>query len=224
MAIEGPLERIFTFKGDRSPQSAYDPTDPESYEQFIQALISDAKDYEDSILAPKRDEAQRYYYGMLPDLGRNDDAAVRVEDPNATYDEISGTVDKPSKSTYVSTDVRDAVLMMLPSLVRIFAASENVIALVPRTPQDEAMAEQATNYVNFVFWQDNQGFLLLYGAFKDALTLKTGFAKWWTDDNRATKRKKFVNITTEQAQLILSEDQTAKIVPGSIVQLSLIHI
>ena len=218
MAIEGPLERIFTFKGDRSPQSAYDPTDPESYEQFIQALISDAKDYEDSILAPKRDEAQRYYYGMLPDLGRNDDAAVRVEDPNATYDEISGTVDKPSKSTYVSTDVRDAVLMMLPSLVRIFAASENVIALVPRTPQDEAMAEQATNYVNYCFWQDNQGFLLLYGAFKDALTLKTGFAKWWTDNNRATKRKKFVNITTEQAQLILSEDQTAKIVPGSIVQ------
>ena len=40
-------------------------------------------------------------------------------------------------------------------------------------------ASQATSYVNYVFWNDNQGFLKLYGAFKDALTVKTGFLKWW---------------------------------------------
>ena len=82
------------------------------------------------------------------------------------------------------------------------AASENVVSLVPRSPQDEDMAEQATNYVNFCFWQDNPGFLILYGAFKDALTLKTGFVKWWTDNARTVKRKQFVNIQMEQLQLL----------------------
>jgi hypothetical protein len=93
--------------------------------------------------------------------------------------------------------VRDAVLTMLPSLVRIFAASENVISLVPRSPQDDAMAEQATTYINYVFWQDNPGFLTLYGAIKDALTVRTGFVKWWTDTSKEIKRS-VQNISLEQ--------------------------
>jgi hypothetical protein len=215
------LERLFTFKDGATTPNSYDPGDPATYQHFIHALITDARDYENSVLAPKRDEAQKFYYGLLPSLGvagsPYSDTLI-IEDPNATYEEILGPTEGPSKSSFVSTDVRDAILTMLPSLVRIFAASENVISLVPRSPADDAMAEQATNYVNYVFWQDNAGFLTLYGAFKDALTLKTGFVKWWTDNTRKTKRKEFVNITTEQLQLLLSEDPTAHVVPGSLTQ------
>lgn len=219
MAIDG-VERIFTFKGDGGTPNTYDPGDPDTYRQFIHAMITDSKDYENSVLAPKRDEAQKYYYGMLPNLGglTGYSDTLIVEDPNATFEEILGPTEGPSKSSFISTDVRDAILMMLPSLVRIFAASENVVSLVPRSPQDEEMAEQATNYVNYVFWQDNAGFLTLYGAFKDALTVKTGFVKWWTDNTRATKRKQFQNISMEQLQMLMSEEPTAQVVPGSLVQ------
>jgi hypothetical protein len=216
------IERLFTFK-DGSSQSetpnSYDPGDPDTYKQFIHALITDSRDYENSVLAPKRDEYQKYYYGMLPSLTANgySDTLI-VEDPNATYEEILGPTEGPSKSSFVSTDVRDAVLMMLPSLVRIFAASENPVALVPRSPPDEEMAEQATNYVNYTFWQDNQGFLILYGAFKDALTVRTGYVKWWTDNTKEKKRKQFVSITMEQLQMLLSEDPTAQVMPGSLQQ------
>jgi hypothetical protein len=213
------IERLFyTFKDGETPNS-YDPGDPDTYKQFIHALITDSRDYENSVLAPKRDEAQKYYYGMLPSLsttGYSD--TLIVEDPNATYEEILGPTEGPSKSSFISTDVRDAILMMLPSLVRIFAAAENVISLVPRSPQDDAMAEQATNYVNYVFWHDNAGFLTLYGAFKDALTVRTGYVKWWTDNTKEIKRKQFVNITMEQLQMLLGEDPTAKVVPGSLQQ------
>ena len=218
------IERLFTFKDGSSPSetpNSYDPGDPETYKQFIHALITDSRDYENSVLAPKRDEAQKYYYGMLPSLNPNGSPwsdTLIVEDPNATYEEILGPGEGPTKSSFISTDVRDAVLMMLPSLVRIFAASENVISLVPRTPQDDAMAEQATTYVNYVFWQDNPGFLTLYGAFKDALTVKTGYIKWWTDNSKSIKRKQFVNITMQQLQMLLSEDPSAKVLPGSLQQ------
>ena len=218
------IERLFTFKDGSSPSetpNSYDPGDPETYAQFIHAMITDSRDYENSVLAPKRDEAQKYYYGMLPSLNPNGSPysdTLIVEDPNATYEEILGPGEGPTKSSFVSTDVRDAVLMMLPSLIRIFAASENVVSLVPRTPQDQDIAEQATNYVNYVFWQDNAGFLTLYGAFKDALTIKTGYAKWWTDNTKAIKRKQFVNITMEQLQMLLGEDPSARVVPGSLQQ------
>ena len=74
------------------------------------------------------------------------------------------------------------------------------------------MAEQATNYVNYVFWNDNPGFLTLYGALKDALTVRTGFVKWWSEDQKEVKRKKFLNVTAEQLQMLLAEDSTAKVI------------
>ena len=216
------IEQLFTFKDTSNPNaSSYDPGDPDTYQQYIHALITDARDYENSVLAAKRDEYQKYYYGLLPTLNPNgtpySDTLV-IEDPNATYEEILGPGEAPSKSSFVSTDVRDAILMMLPSLVRIFAASEKVVTLVPRSPPDTQMAEQATNYVNYVFWQDCAGFLTLYGAFKDALTVRTGFCKWWTDNIKSKKTKRFVGITMDQLQLLMSEDPTAQVTPGTLTQ------
>ena len=210
------LERIFATFKEGGQQDAYDPADPASYEYFIQALIRDSRDYEGSVLAPGRDTAQKYYYGYLPSLnpdGSPYSDTLIVEDPTATYEQILGyDQDTAHKSKFVSTDVRDAVMLSLPSLIRLFAASENVVALTPRTQADAAIAEQQTNYINYVFWQDNSGFLVLYGAFKDALTVRTGFVKWWTDDQKETKRKTFINLNQQQIQMLLTQDRTAKVV------------
>jgi hypothetical protein len=214
----GGMERLFYSFKDSGTATQYDPQDPESYAQFIQSLISDCRDYENSVLAKYRDEAQKYYYGMLPSLGANlpsEETSSILQDPNLTFvDILDGKYNDKyqNKSTFVSTDVRDAILSILPSLIRIFAASENVITIVPRTQQEEAIAEQATNYVNYTFWQDNPGFLILYGAFKDAMTVKTGFVKWWTDDNVQTAYKTFVNCNQMQVQLLLQESPGARVV------------
>ena len=138
----------------------------------------------------------------------------RGEDPNQTLGELlnQDKKNRPNRSTFVSTDVKDAIMLMLPSLVRLFGASENPVNLVPRSPTDSDMAEQATSYVNYVFWNDNPGFLNLYGAIKDALTVRTGFLKWWSEDEKEVKRKRFTNINLEQLQMLLAEDPTAKVV------------
>src|SRR4029077_10045593 len=122
------------------------------------------------------------------------------------------TQESVNRSKFVSTDVRDAVMLMLPSLIRLFGASESPVELVPRTAAESDMASQATNYCNYVFWNDNSGFLKLYGAFKDALTVRTGFLKWWTDTRKEFRRKTFTSITAQQIQQILTEDPSAKLV------------
>jgi hypothetical protein len=211
------MERLFYHFKDQTDAtaSAYDPKDPESYKQYVKAMMSDAKDYENSFLAIDRQNAQMYYYGYEPWIGPYNPGQPYIgEDPNATLGEIlnKDNTNSPNRSTYVSTDVRDAVMMMIPSLIRLFGATESPVFLVPRDENEVDQAEQGTDYVNYTFWNDNPGFLILYGAFKDALTVKTGFVKWWSDDHKEIKRKTFLNVTAEQLQMLLSEEPSAKLV------------
>ena len=210
------MERLFYHLKDQTSasSSAYDPSDPESYENYLKTMFSDAKDYENSFLSVDRQTAQLYYYGYEPSIGPYNPGSPYIgEDPNATLGEILNrdNTDQPNRSTYVSTDVRDAVMMMLPSLIRLFAASEAPVYFVPRTEEEVQKAEQITDYVNYTLWNDNPGFLILYGVMKDALTLKAGFVKWWTDDTKEIQRKRFENVSAEQIQLLLSENQNAKL-------------
>ena len=211
------LERIFGhFKDSKSePSATYEPGNPESYEAYLQSMFEDSTDYESAILAGDRSEAQLYFYGYEPSMDYTDvQGPWRGEDPNQTLGELldQDKKNRPNRSTFVSTDVKDAIMLMLPSLIRLFGASENPVNLVPRSSDDSDMAEQATSYVNYVFWNDNPGFLNLYGALKDALTVRTGFMKWWSEDEKEIKRKRFTNITVEQLQMLLAEDPTAKVV------------
>ena len=211
------MERIFaSFKDSAGANTgSYDPGDPESYQQFLNAMIKDARDYEGSVLAAARDYSQKYYYGLLPTLYPDDNPwsdTTIVQDPTATYDQFNkDQEDAANRSSFVSTDVRDAIMLMLPSLIRLFGASESPVELVPRTAAESDMATQATTFVNYTFWNDNPGFLILYGAFKDAMTVKTGFVKWWTDDRKEKRRKTFMGITAQQIQQMLAEEPTATV-------------
>src|SRR4029077_5360241 len=149
------VEQLFAhFKDQRAaPNAVYDPGDPESYESYLLSLMDDSQDYEDSILAGSRSEAQLYYYGYEPAIeggGPSDNLAG--EDPNQTLGELLDRDKKTTvnRSTFVSTDVKDAVLLMMPALIRLFGASESPVFLVPRAEVDADMAEQATSYVNYV--------------------------------------------------------------------------
>jgi hypothetical protein len=211
------MERIFShFKDSEGPRdAAYDPSNPESYETYIKAMMGDARDYEEAFLSVDRNHAQLYYYGYEPWIGPYNPGSPYIgEDPNATLGEIlnKDNTNQPNRSTFVSTDVRDAVMMMLPSLVRLFGASEAPVALVPRSEAEVDTSEQATDYVNYTFWNDNPGFLILYGAIKDALTVKAGFVKWWSDTETEKQTKTFENISDEQIQMLTMEDPSAKVV------------
>ena len=213
------IEQLFaSFKSSPQNVRGFDPSDPDNYDYFVQAMIADSRDYEDSTLARQREEAQAYYYGFKPSLnsdGSPYDQTLYVNDPNATFGDILGHERQDAnRSTFVSTDVKDAILLMLPGLIRLFGATESPVFLVPRTEAEIDTAEQATDYVNYVFWNDNDGFLNLYGAFKDAMTVRTGFIKWWTDNQSEKKRKTYLNLTEDQIGRVQAEDPTAKIVEG----------
>jgi len=77
---------------------------------------------------------------------------------------------------------------------------------VPRSGEDIAMAEQATDYLNYIIQQDNEAVAIFYSVFKDALMNKGGFIKWWWDDSIEVHTHTFENLDEGALGLILQED------------------
>jgi hypothetical protein len=119
------------------------------------------------------------------------------------------------RSSAVSTDVADVIETALPDLVEIFTGGEDVASFQPVGPEDEDAAEQETDYVNHVVMVENDGFKILYSAFKDALTVKRGIFKWWWEDDIQPNDETFVATQADfealqQANLL--EDDEVKVV------------
>lgn len=92
--------------------------------------------------------------------------------------------EQEGRSQVVSSDVFDAVEGMLPDLIDVFVSSDKAVIFEPVGPEDEEGAEQATNACNHVFYKQNNGFLTLLTAGKDALLQKVGAIKWFWDVQR----------------------------------------
>ena len=106
------------------------------------------------------------------------------------------------RSQVVSTDVSDTIESILPNLLRVFTASDKVVRCEPVTGEDVPMAEQATAYLNHVFYKDNNGFQLLYNFFKDALIEKNGFLKIYWDDNETVEYETYENLSLEDKEAL----------------------
>ena len=65
---------------------------------------------------------------------------------------------------------------------------------MPTGPEDEAQAEQETDVVNHIFWNENRGFYNLYSYCKDALLSKTGVLKCWADKTESVEREEYEGL------------------------------
>ena len=110
------------------------------------------------------------------------------------------------RSEIVTTDVRDTIEYIMPSLMRIFTTHNNVAEFEPQGPEDVEMAQQATDYVNYVFNKQNNGFKILYDVFKDALISKTGIVKHFWEEKEEISTENYENLTEMEYQSILAND------------------
>ena len=174
------MQREAAEKGDEPPM------DDAELQSILAAEIDDAISYIDSDLSPIRAQATAYYRG---DLFGN---------------EVDGN------SQAVSTEVRDVVNAMLPSVMKTMFSSERVVEFVPTGPEDVAVAEQATDYANYVLQQDNDGFNVLYSTFKDSLVRKCGIVKTWWDERTSVKIEEYTGLD-EQTMMMISNEPDATV-------------
>jgi len=183
MINENPMLMAETLQGQMEGDEVMSEEDLQG---VISAEIYDAISFIDDDIGGNRALATEYYYGQ------------------PFGDEEEG------RSQVVSMDVRDTVQGILPSLMRIFFGPERVVEFTPQGPEDVQNAEQATDYVDFIFKRDNPGFKILHSAFKDALVRKVGIIKYWWDESVEVKAESF-SMLDEQSMMMLTEDPDVEI-------------
>ena len=74
--------------------------------------------------------------------------------------------EQEGRSQVISTDVADTIESILPQIMRTFTASPKAVQCIANNAGDEPIAKQATDYLNHVFYKDNDGFI--YGFHIDS--------------------------------------------------------
>jgi hypothetical protein len=136
-----------------------------------------------SLLSEQRRKAMAYYNGQ------------------PYGDEVEG------RSQVVTTEVKDAVEGILPSLMAMFTASEQIVRFEAQKPEDEEAAKQATDYINYVFSRVNNGFLALYCLFKDALLQKNGYVKVYWENYEDNGKESYEDLTDAEFEHLLADEE-----------------
>ena len=145
----------------------------------IQTEVTDALGYGDKI-SEHRERAMEYYYGQ------------------PFGNEVEG------RSQFVDSTVQDTIEWIKPSLMRVFASGDEMVKFNPHGPEDVKMAEQATDYVNYVFTKDNPGWEILYSWFTDALLSKNGIVKVWWDEYEGSQREEYRHLDEMEFGILIS--------------------
>ncbi|AWM23435.1 portal protein [Sinorhizobium fredii] len=149
----------------------------------VSQLVKDCENYRDE-LSVDRIKAMEYYDGTMKD-----------------------TPADPNRSKVVSRDVRSAIKKVLPSLIRTILGNDKVVEYEPVNEGDEASAEQATDYINYVVFPESDGYDAVQDAAHDALKLRNGVIRWWYDKKRTVQVSRHTGLD-EQAlvQLVADDD------------------
>lgn len=150
---------------------------------LISQEITNSLGFYSSDLAKQREDALKYYLGEP--LGN----------------EVEG------RSSVVSQDLLEVVESMLPSLMRMFTQSDKMVNFEPQNAEDVPYSEQITDYCNFIFNRDNDGFSILHSMFKTALLQKNGFCKVYWKTSKQQKRETYKHLDETQYQALLIDDE-----------------
>lgn len=130
------------------------------------------------------------------ELNHEREKALRYFNGEPFGNEVEG------RSQIVTTEVADTVLWVLPSLLKIFTSTDKAVEFDPERPEDEEGAKQATDGVNYVFYRQNQGFLVLHNFFFDGLLSKNGYVKVYYEGKKKTRKEKYQGLTEVQLALV----------------------
>tara|TARA_R110002020_G_scaffold261328_1_gene475658 strand:+ start:385 stop:2352 length:1968 start_codon:yes stop_codon:yes gene_type:complete len=148
----------------------------------IRGEITDSLGYMGDTISTQREMAMKYYYGL------------------PFGNEVDG------RSQYVDSTVQDTIEWIKPSLMRVFASGDDMVKFSPHGPEDVKMAQQATDYVNYVFTKDNPGWEILYSWFTDALLSKNGIVKVWWDEYDEEEREEYRGLEEMELTALITQE------------------
>lgn len=163
------------------PEIKDTPLEESELLSLLERNLDAADTYTESLVGEQRDKSHRYYFGEP--LGN----------------------EKPGRSQHVSRDVFDAVESTKALLLDTFTADRRVVEFTPETNEDIEAARQATEFVNYLFYRQNNGFKVLQDTIHDGLVSKLGVVKRWYDKRYSYVEEDFADLDEAQFTMLASD-------------------
>lgn len=161
-------------------ESRFKPISKDELASVVDRQIRQSVGYYDSKLSKERQDVIDYYNGVKP---------------------------KPvhsGNSKYVSMDVYDSVESMKAVLLETFAAGNKTVGFEPQGADDILLAGTATEYCDYVFFRQNDGYQIQSTVIQDGLMARVGVAKIYWDEVIEEVEEEFSHLTADEADMLLA--------------------
>jgi hypothetical protein len=101
--------------------------------------------------------------------------------------------------------VFETIQWIMPSMMRIFAGGENVVEFDPVGPEDEPVAEQESDYLNYQVTQKGNWELIVREWCQDALSTKNAYCLATMEEKLTPEKERYEGQTEEQLVLLLED-------------------
>lgn len=162
------------------------PMDDETLSAVVKGLLDDSIDYSE-------------------ELGEERMAATDAYNGEPYGNEQEG------RSQVVTREVRDAVEVAKPALMRIFFGSHRVLEYAPVGPEDVEPAKDATDYAHYVLNSVNPGYIEFLSAFDDGLIRRTGVFKVWWEESETPVQSEHSGLTQLEISILEQDDEVTDI-------------
>jgi hypothetical protein len=140
--------------------------------------------WQDSRLSKERERVTRYYNGILPRRQHE------------------------GSSSYVSTDVYDAVEMAKAQLLEVFSGSDEIAQFDPDAEMDVENCRVATEWARYVIFRVNEASTRIFpGVIHDGLTARAGVVKVYWEEKFKYSEERFEGLTEDAAMALASQDE-----------------
>ena len=150
-------------------------------QEIVRDAIQDAIDFVEQDISPERLKAARYMAGET-DIGHEE-----------------------GRSKVVATRVRDTIRSIKPSILRVFMSTTRPVEYVPKSQEDQPLAEQMTSFVHSEF-ERQDGFNILNEAIEDALVKKGGYIKAYYKRYPQSKIYTYTDLSDVELALLTDDD------------------
>jgi len=135
-------------------------------------------------------------------------AAIR-EEALSYYDRQPYGDEQEGASSVVTSEFADVIESVMPGLMRVFTASDELCKFAPLAPGQERWAQEASEYVPHVLMRQNDGFRIISALLKDALMYRLGGATVDLEDIEDRRVLPVGGLTRDAVDLLVADARAA---------------
>ena len=110
-------------------------------------------------------------------------------------------------SKIVTREVYQTVENIKADVAELFIADDETVRFEPEGPEDVLGAQQATDYIRYVFYRQNDGFSVILDSLMDGLLQRQGVIKRWRHMEDTKTNHTFENVSQDAFAVLMADPE-----------------